>query len=292
VLEHMRDAGQVLATTAPANFDYYRRLGWDWTCVTRQYRATTRVLPVDPETDKVRAATKADQPGIETMYARFAEGYRGMSARDSVEWDMVLDSSKEHASYVYLYEGDEGIEGYLVVCGGNADETSLPEFLAITPRAQRALLGLLHRLHMQTKVFVWDAPEDDGLWSNCMHREIETTLRPVIQCRVVDVAAALGALRPAESIRESFTMEIHDPLSSWNVGVWRVEVEGGTVSARLTQEKAHIRMDIQALSQAFFGSLSVAALRKRERIEVRGEPAFQALARLLDGPPMWANGPI
>ncbi|MHA4858234.1 hypothetical protein, partial [Enterococcus faecium] len=80
------------------------------------------------------------------VYKRISSRYRGAPIRDETEWNIVLGDSKSQLTYVYVYEGDEGIEGYLVIRGGNQDETYLTEFLTITIQARQALLGLLSRL--------------------------------------------------------------------------------------------------------------------------------------------------
>jgi predicted acetyltransferase len=292
MLEHMREAGQVFVTLTPFSYDYYRCLGWEWMGASRTYRAATRVLPTVPATDRVRAAMQADIPGIQTMYGRFARDYRGMAVRDAGEWNLVLGDTKEQATYSYLYQGDSGIEGYLVFSGGNGQEVSLTEFLTVSPSAQRELLGLLRRFHMQTKSITWEAPDNDGLWLQVMDREIETTLRPAMIGRVVDVAVALAALRPETDVSEAVIVEIHDPVASWNTKTWQVTIEGGVVFAQPVSKEPELRMDIQAFSQAYMGALCLKSLRKGGRIEVLGESAFEGLCRLLDGPPNWAIGPF
>jgi len=291
MLERMRDAGQVFVTLTPFSYDYYRRLGWEWMGASRTYRVATQVLPTVPATDSVRAATQADFPAIQAMYARFAKRYRGMAVRDAGEWNLVLGDTKDQSTYSYLYEGDSGIEGYFAFSGGSGQEVSLTEFLTVSPSAQRALLGLLRRFHMQTKSITWEAPDDDGLWLQIMDREIETTLRPAMIGRVVDVAAALAALRPEAGVSEAVIVEIHDPVATWNAKTWQVTIEGGVVSSQPVSKEPEIRMDIQAFSQAYMGALTLRSLRNGDRIEVLEESAFQGLCRLLDGPPNWGIGP-
>jgi predicted acetyltransferase len=111
------------------------------------------VLRPDPETQYVRAATQEDRARIRGAYTRFAGGYRGMVARDDTHWNHLLDDSKTHVTYTYLYEREGEVEGYLIYRGGSAEETWLPEFITSTPRAQRGLLGLLRRHEMQARKF-------------------------------------------------------------------------------------------------------------------------------------------
>jgi predicted acetyltransferase len=286
----MREAGQVVSTLQPFDFDYYRQFGWEWICSNRYYTIPSRVLRPDPETKYVRAATKQDPFRIRGAYTRFAGGYRGMVARDDSHWNYLLEDTKEHVTYTYLYEREGEVEGYLIYRGGNAAETWLPEFIPLTPRAQRGLLGLLRRHEMQVQKFAWKAPEDDGLWSQGYHKEMETTLGTNLQGRVVDLLGALSAWKPAPCARGTLLLGIHDTTAPWNQGTWEVTFDAGVVSVSATKAEAQIQMDIQAFTQAFFGVLTVPTLRKQERLQVRAESGFLALCELVSGPPMWTSG--
>jgi predicted acetyltransferase len=290
LLAHMRNAGQVVSTLAPFDFDFYRRFGWEWISPSRHYKVPAHILPSSPETEYVRAAMRDDRLQIRAMYRRLAARYRGMVARDETQWNYLLDDTTEHLTYSYVYERGGEVEGYLVLRGGSSEETCLPEFLTLTPRARRGLLGLLKRLAMQTRKFVWEAPEDDGLWSQFFHKELETTLGTYGQGRVVDVAGALAAWKPERSARGSLTLGIEDACAPWNQGTWRISFAERHVSIHPTQDEAQIRMDIQAFSQAFFGVLTVATFREQDRMLVHDEAGYHALCALLSGPPMWTDG--
>lgn len=290
LLKHMRDAQQVVSTLQPFHFDYYRQFGWEWIGTNRFYKIASRVLRPDPETKYVRAATKQDHCRIRGAYTRFAGGYRGMVARDDTHWNYLLEDTKEQVTYTYLYEREGEVEGYLIYRGGNAVETWLPEFITLTPRSQRGLLGLLRRHEMQVQKFAWKAPEDDGLWSRCYHTQLETTLGTNLQGRVVDLIGALSAWKPDTCARGTLLLGIHDPTAPWNHGTWKVTFDEGVVSVSATKAEAQIQMDIQAFTQAFFGVLTVPALRQQERLQVRVESGYQALCKLVSGPPMWTSG--
>jgi predicted acetyltransferase len=143
---------------------------------------------------------------------------------------------------------------------------------------------------MQTHKFVWDAPEDDNLWSQLCHNEMETSVATHLQGRVVEVGAALTAWRPIAAMRGTLVLGIEDLYAPWNTGSWSVSYEEGSVAAHLSHDEAQVTMDIQAFSQAFMGVLTVAALRKQERLTVHDESGFRALCDLLSGPLMWTDG--
>jgi predicted acetyltransferase len=288
-LERMKETGHVVSTLFPFSWDYYRRFGWEWVGVDRKYAVPTRILRPDPETENVRAATPADRPAIADAYRQFATQFRGAVARNEKAWNAILDDRKDKFTYTYLYAQDEQPEGYLTYRGGKEEETWLREFICLTPRAQRGLLGLLRRHEMQVNKFAWSAPDSDPLWSHFFHWDIETKVKPVTQGRVVDVPAALRAWRPKRERRGAVTLAIQDESAPWNTGSWRVEFEGGEVSVRPTQDAAQVSLDIQALSQAYFGTPTADEIRAAERLMVHDEYGFAALRDLLDGPPMWIN---
>lgn len=288
-LEQMRDAGQVISTLYPFSFAYYRKFGWEWVGIRRKYIVPTSVLQAGPETEFVRAATPEDRPKIEEIYTQYARNYRGMLARTEKSWTDKLKDSKDKRTYTYLYEQDGKAEGYFSHRDVK-EETHLREFIALTPRAERGLLGLLKRHEMQVKKFTWRAPENDALWLRSpYHNNIEANITPVVQGRVVDIATALQALKPKSAENGAFTFALSDEHADWNAGIWRVEVESGHVAVRPATEAPQISLDIQAFSQAFFGVPNANQLRDSDCLQVHDETGFARFAALLAGPPMFLS---
>jgi predicted acetyltransferase len=288
-LERMREAGQIVSVLLPFSFDYYRRFGWEWIGVDRRYAVPSRILRPDPETENVRAATPADRPAIQAVYAQFAGRYRGPIARDEKHWNRVLEDSDERFTYTYLYEQEGRPEGYLTCRDGKGEETELREFLTVTARARRALLGLLRRHEMQIQKFVWFAPGDDTLWSQIAHWDIETRSEPKAMGRLVDVPGALQAWKPDADRRGTVIFGVRDECASWNAGTWRAEFEGGRVRVLPSKETPQVSLSIQALSQAYFGTPTVDEIRDADHLTVHDEAGYRAFRALFDGPPMWMN---
>jgi len=286
-LERMRDDGQVVSVLFPFSFDYYDRFGWAWVGIERTYEVPTRILQPAAETEDVRAATEADRPAIAQTYAEFASRYRGAVVRDEKIWNGVLNSTETQYRYTYLYAPEDRVEGYLTYFGGKREETKLRDMIALTPKARRALLGLLRRHEMQISKFVWDAPSDDPLWSTLFHWDITTKIWPVAQARIVDLPAALAAWKPDDALSGSVVMAVTDVNAPWNQGIWRVDFEAGRVSVAISDANPQVSLDIRALSQAYFGTPTVPQIRAAEQIEVHDEAGYRAIEALLSGPPMW-----
>jgi len=291
-LERMREEGQSVSVLHPFSFEFYDRLGWAWVGVQRTYEVRTRALKPAPETESVRAATQADRAAIVAAYTEFSRRYRGPIARCEKHWNTVLNSSDKEYRYTYVYERSGHVEGYLTYMGGKRESTRLRELVALTPAARRGLLGLLRRHEMQIDQFVWTAPADDGLWSTLMHWDTQTRLQPVAQGRIVDLPAAIAAWQPDAQAEGSVAIEVLDVNAPWNAGRWRLEFGGGSARAERTGAEPQVALDIRELSQAYFGTPSLAELHREDAIDVRDATGFASLAALLEGPPMWMNDPF
>ena len=288
-LERMREAGQFISMLYPFSWEFYRKLGYEWVGQKRTYSVPTRILKPSPETAFVRQAIPADRSKVEACQVAFSKQYRGELVRTEKMWNRLLDNSEKEFTYTYLYERDGEVEGYLLYRGGKREETHLREFVTLTPRAQSGLLWLMKRMEMQIDKFVWDAPEDDLLWTQFYHWDVETKLQPFQMSRIVDVKAAFEALKPPIELSDSLTFEVVDETCSWNQGAWKVSFEGASVSIESTTSPAGLKIDIQALTQGYFGSPNIDTLFDAGRIEVHDESALETLAILLDGPTVWTN---
>lgn len=285
-LLRMRDEGQVISSLFPFSWEFYRRYGWEWVGTTREYSVPTRILKASGETDKVRAATPADRAKIEMCYTQFAQEYRGMLARDEKIWNDILKDADGFFTYTYLYENEGVTEGYLSFHGGTDDATYIEEFVALTPRARRGMLGLLRRHDMQTEKFTWRAPGNDLLYHTLCHNDVETKMLPTTQGRIVDIAGAFAALRPLPHTQVAFTMAVTDEHAPWNAGVWHIDIAGGTVSTRKTDAEPQVSLSIQALSQAYYGT-PLPELLSAEHMIVHDKKGSAGIYLLLAGPPMW-----
>ena len=289
LFERMRESGRHISFLEPFHWEFYGRLGYAWTAPTRKYTVPTTAMASSPETEHVRAASAEDRPGIIECYSRFSGGYRGMLVRKPEVWDWRFDASKKEATYTYLYERGNGVEGYLFLHGGKRKMTQIDELIARTPRALQGLLGLLRRHEMQTEKFQWDAPADDNLWSTLMSTKVETKIFSRTMARIIDVAGALQALSPSPDLQGVVALKVVDETAPWNARTWRVECESGALTVSHCHDEAQVSITIQALTQAFLGSPTLSLLRAAGQVIVHDEAAFDVLASLLGGPPAWCN---
>lgn len=112
-------AALVVSARYPFDFDY-RKFGGEWICANRFYKIPSRVLRTDPETKHVRVATQADRARIRAAYTRFAGSYRGLVARDDTQWNSLLEDTRDHITYTYLYEREGRSKGISSIAEGAA----------------------------------------------------------------------------------------------------------------------------------------------------------------------------
>ncbi len=288
-LKMMKEREEHASFLFPFSWDFYRKYGWDWTGVQRTYTVPTNILKSSPETEYVRAITAEDWKVIGSVYEAYSKQYRGMMIRSDKHWEDILKHEEKTLTFSYAYSRDEKIEGYFVLRGGKKEETHIRELITLTPRAYKGLLGLLKRHDMQMDKFSWAAPENDPLWSQLYHWDIETKLEPATSARVVDVAGAIAAWQPATPLKGKFTLKVQDEYAPWNTASWKVEVDDKQVNVVRSSENADISIDIQAFSQVYFGSPNADQLRSAGRLTVHDEVAYAVFLQLFSGPSMWIN---
>jgi predicted acetyltransferase len=292
-LRTMRDAGQYLSGLYPFAFAFYRRYGWDWVGEQKQYVVPASELKAGPEGRCLTAHEGLDAlQVVRPVYERFARRHYGMGLRtetapgDAVPhwWKRALDHRDNRITYVQVYSDPATgkAEGYLTFrYPDNGDTGQLGEFYANTPAAYRGLLSVLHYYGVQVDQVAWSAPMDDPLALHLMHYDLETKLKPLFMGRVVDVSAALMALRLEADLSGNIVLQVSDAQCDWNNGVFAVALEAGNVTVTASQDAPGITLDIQTLSQAYWGQPSLDLLRASERVAVTDEAQYTLLSRLL-----------
>jgi predicted acetyltransferase len=130
---------------------------------------------------------------------------------------------------------------------------------------------------------------DDSLRSILNHWDVETRIEPAGMSRVVDARAALEAIPAPEYLRGEAVLSLADERAPWNAGTWRIAADGGCVQVTRTDREAGVEMDIQALTQAYWGTPSLEDLRRWDRLEVRDEAQFGFLNAVLPPHRAWLN---
>ncbi len=284
----MRESGQYLSGLYPFAYAFYRRYGWDWAGEKRRNKVPLAEIPSFLEGAHVRRVEMPDALAIAKMvYARTIRRYRGMTTRETVRpnWWNDLNDRDGRSTYVHVYENPQTseAEGYLVFRFPESGDTAeIGDFFVDTPEAYRGLLSILHYYATQLGLASWDAPMDDLLPLCIMNKGMETTtVRPLFMGRVVDVAAAFAALKPPADVQGKVVMGVEDTTCDWNSGSFAIEAASGALHIKRTDAEPGVTLDIQTLSQAYWGQPSLDLLRRAGRGGVTDEGQFKLLSRLL-----------
>lgn len=289
-LEDMHERGQYLSSLWPFDFRYYRLFGWEWTGESRLYTIPLRVLKPDAETQYVEGVYDNFAETLNPIYEAMAMRYNGPLVRTPKMWEGKTGLAGNRIRATYVYQRDGQPEGYAILKYGDKSEEIHPEnFVALTSRAYRGLLGVIRHHAMTVEKVRWEAgaPPDDPLGSIIMHWDIETKIEPCAMSRVVDVQAALQDLKPSPDLRGTAVVALQDEHAPWNTAHWQITAEGGQVEATRTDATAGVTLDIQAFTQAYWGMPSLLELRRLDRVEMQEESAFDILAALLPEKKAW-----
>lgn len=292
-LETMRERGQAVSALYPFSWAFYRRYGWEWVGEERRVTVPLREIPSFPEGKNVREVRAEDaRDRLKPLYAAYARRYRGAFDRPDSRWEGKLKHHEGRTTYVYLHQPPSGTpDGYLLWRFGSGDKPGhVVEMAANTPEAYRGLLSMLHYFGTQHDKASGIFPADDPLRAYLMHWDLETRVQPVYMGRVVDVAAAVRALKPPERMANgAVTVAVTDEHAPWNTGTWRIACEDGQASCAPATGSADLSGDIQAFSQAFWGTPSLVWLRRVGRVAATDPAALAWLDSLFAGPPIWTR---
>ena len=292
----MREVGQYLSGLYPFAFSFYRRHGWEWVGEQRQYSLPTSELKAGPEGRCLTAYDGLDALDVvQPVYEQFARRYYGMGLRRETApgdiaphwWHRALEHQGNRTTYVQVYNDPATgeAEGYLTFRYPEDSDGAgqVGDFCANTPAAYKGLLSVLHYYGVQVEKVTFHAPMDDPLALHLMHWDLETKIKPLFMGRVVDVQAALTALRPSAELAGKLVLQVSDAQCDWNNQTFAITADAGQVTVTPTPNAPGITLDIQTLSQAYWGQPSLDRLRAAERLSVSDEsyavcPAVPALA--------------
>ena len=199
-------------------------------------------------------------------------------------WDKALGHRDNRSTYVQVYHDPETSEaqGYLTFrYPSDGDTGQIGDFFALTPAAYKGLLSVLHYYGAQVPKVEFSAPADDPLPLHVMHWDPGDPRPPPIHgphcgCRG-------GSLCPASrpGLAGQVVLQVQDGHCEWNNGTFAVSVEAGQGTVQATTDAPGVVLDIQAMTQAYWGQPGLDRLRAAGRLSVSDEAQYGLLSRLL-----------
>lgn len=220
---------------------------------------------------------------LKPVHEAFARRYSlAFSRRSGVgdAWRDLVQPWWSTPRRVYLLE-----DAYLVFHLSNDSTTTLfaDDYGYATAAGRERLWRLLASFRGQTQHVRIHLPPGDALLSDTQARH--GVRSPLVQLRVVDLAAALAPLRAATSQR--WTLEVSDAMCPWNDGTFEVSLSpDGCHLERSRRSEADAALDVRALAALLGHAATPETLLADGRARGRTEPLW-ALAELTRAQPVF-----
>ncbi|RBY93531.1 GNAT family N-acetyltransferase [Blastococcus sp. TF02-8] len=203
----------------------------------------------------------------------------GNTARDERWWTRALvdDPEQRHGATALNFalhtETDGSVTGYAVYrmkegwsdAGEPTGVLTVTDVRATTPAAYASLWQFLLSHDLMRTIEVSDASPDDPL-RHLLADSRALNARPsdALWVRLVDVGRALAARRYPAPI--DLVLEVRDPFCPWNDGRWRLSGHPAGGYCGTTDRDPDLVLDIEALSSAYLGGVSLATLQAAGRV--------------------------
>ncbi|MDZ5809854.1 GNAT family N-acetyltransferase [Halorubrum sp. AD140] len=277
-LAEYRARGVDVSVLWPFEYSFYASYGWATASRYRRLTAPPAQLGFVDDliaTDGDAAGTfrpldESDYAVVEPVLAAMADRYDLTMAWSEEWWRERALSGWKTDPFVYGWERDGDLRG---LCRyvfdddpDDADETVMrvSDVAVADDEAWFQLLRFCRNHDSQVGEVRIRAPPDAPLLDLVEDpRAVDCEVRTGPMVRVVDVTAALEALDPDPGVEATVSLAVEDPLASWNDGVVRVTVGGGSVAVDgldAESRDADAAVDVGALSQLYVGYRSVDAL--------------------------------
>ncbi len=287
-LEVMNDSGQSISILWPFNHKFYQGYGWEVTGAINTYTIPVRLLPSTKESKSIRSIHSDHALVLNPIYEMKARKYNGAVRRDTWQWDAVTGPADGRTRTTLVYSGPSGDEGYAIF-GFTSDLAVgvVDEFVALTGDAYMGLLGSLHNFAMTVESLKVQCADDDPIWSFVCNHTVNCARTPSGMGRIVNVAKALESRSAPYDVNGKVIVKVEDNQAPWNQGNWEISIADRKVDIRKTEMPAGIELDINALSQAFWGSPDLHMLRNIGKVNVADEGQWELLRTLLPASHVW-----
>ncbi|WP_049925067.1 GNAT family N-acetyltransferase [Halopiger goleimassiliensis] len=298
-LAEYRDRDCRFSVLWPFQYAFYRQYGWEAANRIAVHECAPSVLSfardrLESDTDgsasgRYRRLTADEYGELEPVYEEYRKRHALALERDESWWRHRVFAGHDDDPYVYAYERDGTVRGYLVyaITNRTADESddgrtmAVDELVAADHEALLSLLAFCADHDSQVARVEFQLPESEPFHATVADPdEVETTLETGPMVRIVDVAATLSALAYPD-VDASITFAVDDPLADWNRGTFELSVSDGTAACEPTAEdRADVSLDVAALSQLVVGTRSASTLERTGDLTVDSGTALETLDAL------------
>ncbi|MFC7080522.1 GNAT family N-acetyltransferase [Halorussus caseinilyticus] len=288
-LAEYRERGDFLTALWAFEHPFYERQGWGIANKCGRYECAPEALSFARDSPlaggEFRPVDRDEYDRLAPVLTAADEGYELTVQRTEEWWRKRVFSDWRGDAYVYGWERDGDIRGYVVyrVLDANEGKRLHVEELAAADREARLnCLRLLANHDSQVEqVSIYGPPETTLLDAAADPEAIDCEISAGPMVRLVDVPAAFEALEYPTDLDAEFSISVADPLAAWNDGTFRVAVADGRATCEPADEdRPDATAGVGALSQVYVGYHSVADAETFADIEVRDSGTRDALVAM------------
>ena len=189
-----------LSMLYPFSPHYYRKFGWEIASVEWSCEVPSRLLPPFSESRFVRPYHAGDLEHLRRLHDVHLHNTAGSFEREPARWQWIL-RQKYH---VVVADFHGNVEGYMIYhVQSGRDHVEVREFIFITSRAQRALIGYLSSGNLAETIGVYTPVYRVQQWSTWLTdnddhllQQVQGALRPTYMLRIVHLPTLIDHLRP------------------------------------------------------------------------------------------------
>jgi len=289
-VERMHEQGLVVSTLHPATTRFYRGLGWEIGgeyAVRRVPTASLAGLPPG-EQECLRPGRRDDLDGVRECYERVAPSINGAIDRTGTRWRVDLLTFDGPQRYLYVYEADDRINGYVVYDQHQTRRQwgfgiTVHELVTADARAAVTLWRHLGSHVAQVETITVLALPLDVLTLLLAEQVVELVGANHWMTRIVDAAGAVAARGYPSSVRAELHLQLADRMAPWNDGRFVLRVEGG--EGKLSPGgTGDVHLSVNALASLYTGWATAPELAAAGLVHHAGRLELADLDAVFAGP--------
>ncbi|WP_436901364.1 GNAT family N-acetyltransferase [Halovenus halobia] len=277
-LAAFEERGAALVTLWPFSTEFYAQFGWTVADYRAHYECSPDLLPRADTAGQMRGVEAPDWAQLQSAERAHSEGLALSLQRSPAWWrERTLtnwDGGPE--PYIYGYERDGEIDGYLVYTVDETETLSVNTLAAADERAYSALLDFLGSHGAQIDTIEFSRPTEDLLDRVERPEDVECTIKPGAMVRAPSVFALDGLGWPDAAL--DCTIAVSDPLEAGEHTVANLSVADGRLHVEGSDREPAVETDIGTLSTLVVGTQNTARARRLGTLTVRDDAVLDELS--------------
>ncbi|HIU64674.1 MAG TPA: GNAT family N-acetyltransferase [Candidatus Avacidaminococcus intestinavium] len=216
---------------------------------------------------------------LNSIYEKHMVNYSAYVMRNVNMWQDFLTVFRAEGGKVIVAHKNKEIVGYFLY--RIQDKTFyIHELLCQTYQAKSTLLHFVKQHLGQCDHLSWLAAFDDRTYCELANHHLSGGSTPFMMARLIDARKALTKIQVPKSLSGSFILLIADELMKDNNYLLEITVKNGNMLLKEVFELPDIEIDIDALTQLYFGSTKASDLIFEGKINIINKDAGAIFAQL------------